>query len=378
MRAIAYTVFACMALLQIAGAQAAPACSSAASTYAPWYCSQINQAVYSAWAPWIPVAVLAVFVSFFIGVILFMIGISLRNAKLREFGVGEFYEAAATALIVFMFMYVTASIFGVLPSIFIGNANPYSTSLKYIYSTIMETETLFTEMYKIYAVDGYYASIRLNVDAGIGGSIVGPALSTSTMGTVLGATGKLLLGSLNFIGPVFRTVIVLGVLMPIYTLSGLISGALLVMHAEFYMILFGMYAAIPAFFIPGIVFRALIPTRGIGGMLMAIGIGFYLIMPVLFSVAYFFTQQSSMQSVTSASSQLHNYGLGNGAEQNSVSPTGAIPQTLNTMSTSLAPFWISVFFFPDLIIAMTIAFIVTIAEFFGGMARESRMLLGLI
>ena len=37
-----------------------------AESLAPWYCSQLNQAITSVWQKWEPVAIITIFLSFFI------------------------------------------------------------------------------------------------------------------------------------------------------------------------------------------------------------------------------------------------------------------------------------------------------------------------
>ena len=67
---------------------------------APWYCSQINQAVYNNWVSWLPIALLIVMASFSIATLLFIFGVAFRSERVKNFGVGELYEATASLIIV--------------------------------------------------------------------------------------------------------------------------------------------------------------------------------------------------------------------------------------------------------------------------------------
>ena len=354
----------------IGHAQVTGACSSfldsqTVQSVAPWYCSYINQAAQTAWAQWSPAAFAVILVSVMIGVMLFMIGIAIRNTKLKDFGVGELYESMATALIVVFFLAVSAELFGIIPSLITGPVNPYITSLNYVNNLIVGTQNLDGTMFNIYTVDAYYLSTSLT-------------MSASSGSIAIGISNILNNNLLNVFGALFRDSILISVMLPAQAIGELLTGALIVLHVEFYLLLFAMYAAIPVFLIPGIIFRAFLPTRGIGGMLMAVAIGFYMIMPILFSVAYFFTNQSSLQQLNTENSALQSAGQGAGAQYNAETPNGSLSTTFSNLRSDLGGYWISVFFFPDLILAMTYALILTLAEFIGGMRPNASRILSLI
>jgi hypothetical protein len=326
-------------------------CQSTVNTYAPWYCNNINMAVYEAWLPWIPLATAAILLSFTLAALIIMIGIAMKNEKVKNFGVGEIYEALATTIIVLAFMYLAGTVIGIIPSYYVGNINPYNSSLNYINNAIIDSQNLYTGMFQVYIKDSYYANSYLSVEI----------LSQSENPTI--STG------------IFTDSINLFILLPEESLGEILSGVMLILHMEFYLLVFAMEASIPVFLIPGIIMRAILPTRGIGGMFIGTAIGLFVIMPLLFSVAYYFTNQGVLTQMNAATAQINQYGAGNGAQTNAEGAASPLSQAVQGLNSSISSFWIATIFFPALIIAVTVASILTIADFIGGMAHKSGKLI---
>ncbi|MGC8710342.1 MAG: hypothetical protein ACP5RF_01905 [Candidatus Micrarchaeia archaeon] len=318
------------------------------NSIAPWYCSQINLAVYNNFMSWEPILMLAVLVSFSIAAIIFMAGIAARSEKLRNFGVGEIYEASASLVFVVFFMLIAALIIGIIPGLYIG-VDPYNTSLTFIYNTIMNTQGVIKAMYEPAMIAYFYSSITLAIDS-----------------------AAVDIKIINYLSIALELLFII----PAAALSGMLIEGLMSLYLEFYLILFAMYAAIPVFLIPGVLLRSILPTRSVGGMLIGIAIGFYFVLPTLFSIAYFFTSKSTMQPFIEATAQLNNYGQGSGAITNGVIPNGqnSLPQALSNIKAAMGAFWISVLFYPALILTITYFIITTVAEFLGGMAHGGGVL----
>ena len=332
----------------------------------PWYCNNINQAAVQAWENWMPIAYAVTLLSFLIGTVLIMFGIALRSDRLRIFGTGEMYEAIATALIVILFSFVSAELFGIIPGFFVGSFSPYSIALHYISTTINTTGNRFVTLYQVATVDYFYATQTIVTCKGeLPGSFV-------------------CLNKVEVINPVLKFAVLYSFFWPAWSLVDLITPGFMALHLEFYLIIFMMYAAIPVFLIPGVLFRAFIPTRHLGGMLMAVAIGFYFFMPILFAIAYYYTSTSATSQLQATTQALGEYG---GCEagaatcpdavQNSVSPSSPLVEAISNAQNALAPFWLSTLFYPALISAMTYALIVQVAEILGGMAKTSSKLKGL-
>ncbi|MDE1860428.1 MAG: hypothetical protein KGH72_01795 [Candidatus Micrarchaeota archaeon] len=318
---------------------------------APWYCSHINLAVAANWSAWEPVAIASITVSFLIAVIIFMSGIAFKNERLRTYGVAEMYEALATALIVLMFLFIAAIMFGLLPGLTAGSLDPFDASLTYMAHTLNATSNLATSLFITTSTAKYYASFSL--------STCTPLECENALGIFTAVMDYI------FFYPGFGIMV--------FLFDGLFS-----VYVQYYLVLFMLYAAIPAFLIPGVIFRAFIPTRHVGGMLMAIAIGFYFIMPILFSIAYYFT--SPVSSTLAASTAVINRYNGNTQQivTDAINPGSPLVSQLTNVQTTFGTFWLSILFFPTLIVALTYAFIIQIAEFIGGMARTSSRLRSLV
>ena len=272
------TVIFSIMLMGIASAQSvtSSACStgSVIQNSAPWYCSQINVQAQKVWVQWAPLAIIVATLAFMLAVLIFMAGIATKNQKIRNFGVGEMYEAIASMLIAAGFLFIAAVLFGLIPSVVTGPINPYNTSLSYISTTINTTSSLASRLFLISALDRYYASITpqvcfLNV--------------------------KIVTCSSDAFRPFGVTILLF--YWPAWALTQFLLDALISLYTQYYFILFFLYAGIPVFLIPGIILRAFLPTRGVGGMMIAIAIGFFLVMPVLFSVAYYFTNLGAIKAI---------------------------------------------------------------------------------
>ncbi len=327
--------------------------SGSINTYAPWYCTDINPFITNEWAHYFPILFLAVTFSYTIAAVLFMFGVALRNDRLRTFGTGELYEATATAIMAILFAFIAAVMFGLLPSMTTGTINPYDTSLAYISTTINTTYSTMSSLFYLAAIDSAFTSFSIS-------------------GNAFGVLIPSVLGLLE--APFYYYFF-----WPAFSILGFMFEALISFYTQFYLITFFMYAAIPVFLIPGVIFRALIPTRNLGGMMMAIAIGFYFIMPLLFSVAYYFTSTSIQSQLSQTNAVLNKY---SGNLQDSVyqaaSPGAPLVTTLTRAKSAMSAYWLSILFFPVLILAMTYMLITQIAEILGGMGKTSSKLRSLV
>ena len=199
---------------------------------APWYCLQISSALSSYWMKWMPIALLAVFVSFSIASVLFGAGILLKNERIKNFGIGEYYEALASALIVVLFLTVTGVLFGLVPGLIVST-NPYVTSLNYIMNTIIALQTELYRLFDIVAVESFYIGIKLQVCLSLG---------------------------CYYIPEPFKYALQYLFFAPAFVMIDLQLDVLALLYTEFWAIMAFMYIAIPVFLIPGVVLRSLIPT----------------------------------------------------------------------------------------------------------------------
>ncbi len=322
------------------------------NNFAPWYCTTSDPIILKEWSQYLPIMMLAVTLSYTIAAALFMFGIALKNDRLRTFGMGEIYEATASAFIVLMFGFIAAVMFGLLPSITAGAINPYDASLSYIALTTNTTYSAASGIFYTASVDDAYVSMNII------GSFLGQEIPN--------------------VLPVFTLPFFYLFFWPAFSIIGFMFEALISLYTQFYLIVFFMYAAIPVLLIPGVIFRAIIPTRNLGGMMMAAAIGFYFIMPTLFSVAYYFTSTSIQASLSQTEGIVSAYGANQNSIPQASSPTSPLVETLSQAKSALSSYWLSILFFPALILTITYMMITQIAEILGGMGRTSSRLRSLV
>ncbi len=316
------------------------------SSGSPWYCP-INQAIYTTWSGYLPLAMAAISVSFAIAALIFMAAALTGSSRLRAYSIGEFYEAIATALIVIAFMYLCAVVFGLVPEYVVGNINPYATAFNLILSTIQGAQGLYNSLYQPYLLDSMYASISVTLRI--------PMAGIKT----------------NLFVPVYGVVVDLFFMQPAEALTAFITDGMVALYAQYYLLVFFAVAAIPVFLIPGVILRAFFPTRALGGMLMAIGIGFYLVVPTLFAVAYYFTAPAALRDLYGVTSLINQYGANGNAINNAISATSPLVLEMNASNAAMGSFWLLILFFPLLIMAVTYAFIMQLSSFIGGASRTS-------
>ena len=105
--------------------------------------------------------------------------------------------------------------------------------------------------------------------------------------------------------------------------------------------------------------------------MIAIAIGFFLVMPTLFSVVYYFTAPQIMQqlsTMTASVNQVNNQQLSQVVLMNQNSP---VVSTIRNAGSAMSTFWLLVLFYPMMIAGITFAFIIQVGNFIGGSAQVS-------
>ncbi len=325
----------------------------------PWYCP-INNEIYKSWSNYLPIAVLVVLVALFIDIILFALGVVFRSNRIRNLAVGELYEVFASGLIIFLFLYISAVTLGLVPGIYVGNINPYATAFHLMDNTIDSIENLYSNLFFIYVRDRYITSISITA----GGITLGEA--------------KGIVGAAESIYGVSVLTLELTAIEPAAVIMGFLSDGLALLYSEYYLLIFFSVAAIPVFIIPGVVLRILTPTRGLGGMMIAFGIAFFLVVPTLFAAAYYFSASSFLTHLTvttEQSQQINSQGLASARDASASSPAS---KDMASIESSMASFWLMVLFYPAMIIAVTYAFVQTLAQFISGSGYSSGRMRGFI
>ncbi len=323
----------------------------------PWYCP-INAQIDAVFEKYASLMWIAVLISFAIAGVIYMGGALAGSSKIKSFGIAELYEAAATGIIVAIFLYVCAVVFGILPGLTVGPINPYATALHYITQVISQAQSLYSSLFFIYFKIQYYFSYTLTV----GGTV-------SVLEGVLAKTLASIGSGENIALAIGKFAISFLYLDPSMALMNIISDGIMLLWAEYYLIIFFAIASIPVFLIPGVIFRAIIPTRALGGMLMAIAITFYLIVPTMFAIAFYFTAPNALNEMNTAATLLNKFGAGQGSRTNALTPASPLILQLKDAQNAMAGFWLMLLFYPVLIIAVAYAAITQLATFLGGVAK---------
>jgi hypothetical protein len=324
----------------------------------PWYCP-INQQITNQWEKYLPALLIVTLISFLLAGIILMVGQALGSARIRGYGAAELYEATATAIIVAGFIYVCAVIFGVGPGALVGAINPYATAFHLMGSTITSAQNIYTSIYRSY--------VPLSESASVSISVGGPEASLTRTNF---ATGEVFAGGIGLFANVYTFLISVLYLNPAAALAKIMVEGMAVLYGEYYLLVFFSVAAIPVFLVPGVIFRALLPTRGLGGVMIAIAIGFFLVMPSLFAVVYYFTAQTVITSMNVANSQMQAASYAGGAVTGPQSP---LVQDLNNAQSAMSGFWMLVLFYPFMIIAFTYSFIIQFSKLIGGTYQQQAM-----
>jgi hypothetical protein len=339
-------------------------CSSATGgTTTNWY-TPINNQISAQWQSTLPLATIVVILSFLIAGLIFLIGSVLNSGRVRGFALGEFYEALATAIMVGAFLLICSVLFNQVPGL-VSCSNPYATSFSLMTQTTNSVATMYNYIFvQLYFPYADLVSYSVSTSVGAVGS------------TWLKAAGEFIGFSGTLVINLYAIPVTLFFLDPLAAIASLLTDGLATIVIEYYLLVFFSIAAIPCFLIPGILFRAIFPTRALGGMLIALAIGFYLVMPALFSIAYTFTYpglQKDMQLGTATIgkiAQLCNPSISTGGNSGNINlgvgcSSTPIADQMKGVSSSLDSFWLLIFFYPALIISVTYAVVRELANFIG-------------
>ncbi len=333
-----------------------PACPSS---------TQVQSNIDASWGPDFNIALIAVLISFLIATIIFMVGAAAKSDRIRNFGLGEIYEAITTAIIVGFFLFIAGLVINTVPSVLIGSTSSLSTTNSLVLFQGGKPTAALTDPY-VFAIGGICNTIGnleyifdqnmfdISVSApwllNVNGCCTGYA--QLAMALTVDYTIELpILGEFESYLQSFVAGSVAAIklsdyvqyMLPIITLAPLITDLMAVLWSEYYLLVFFSFMS-PILVATGVVFRAFFPTRAFGGMLIAIGMGFYVVMPTLFAFVF-----SQCTPNTSGCIDLN-----------------GLPGPLYTsVFAPMQPLWLFVLFYPVLVISVTYAFITQVANFIG-------------
>ena len=238
----------------------------------PWYCPISNQ-VTKQWESWLPVMIIVTLISFFLAAVIFMVGVALESVRIRNYGAAEFYEAIATAIIVVAFVYICAVLFGLGPGLLRRRDKPLCDRLQPdgLHDSKRAEHVQLASTTSTSPLSG-----TTSVSVTIGGPLAGTSQDRSVTsdlachGRSRDRLRRRLLQLLHN-GPVPRS--------RGRALAAALRGDGGPLRASTTCWCSSRWRPYRVFLIPGVIFRALLPTRGLGGVMIAMAIGFYLVMP---------------------------------------------------------------------------------------------------
>jgi hypothetical protein len=317
---------AALMLIQISGI------ASAQGT--PSQCQITFSSITSAYNADLPVMLVAVLAAFAIAALFFIVGIMLKSDKLRNFGIGELYEAFASALIVAFFLYIAYSMLVIIPSV-LNVPDPYTLACTGITTTINQASTVFSNLFDSttlvvqggYLWNTYHITQQVMIDK--------PPQFAGGVQVIKAYDKTFNLANIGLALPLYAFVV-----LPVSTIASFLIDGIYILWSEYYLMQFFSVVG-PVLVAAGVVFRAIFPTRGFGAALIATGIALYLVMPTLFAFA--FEQTCTVACL----------------------PSGTLPAQLQQLNSYISNFWLIILFYPPLIIALTYTFITQVSGFIG-------------
>lgn len=345
---------------------------------------QLQMEICYFWGGMLPVAIIAVLISFTIASFIFIIGTAAHNERIRNYGVGELYEAVATTIIVGMFFVVSGLILQTIPASVIyglgsaggsatpGISDPYVVATDSLTTTINTVQTQYDCILNGVPypptgacpfVSGQTAPAPPPIGPGPGSTNFGYLSDYITQTTSISLPSEQSSAILTIALTLNQLYYYLEFVLPQSAIASFLIDGLYLLWGIYYLLVYFAFIS-PIFVILGIIFRAILPTRPLGGMLIALGIGFYLVAPTLFAFLYSPTANPYPVSL--------NVGACSGpTAPNTCSLFGEILNLLNGI-------WLQVIFYPILVTAITYSFITQLANFLGASAQMGGRIRGFI
>jgi hypothetical protein len=256
----------------------------------PWYIKNYDTQVKNIWEAYQPIALIAVLVSFTVASLLYGFGFILNNERLRNYGMAEFLESVASFLMVGFFIILLQILVHTFFPIAVSTpeqqqiveVGPFAyldAKLASIQRISNKTFILLTNvLYPLY----FLSSIEIT-----------PAFEKITGGTV----GKIQTGV-----PMARTVtnlfkMILNTFISIFAdFADYMYSGLKALSFQRALLRFFAESALTTFLPLGVVLRIFPPTRGAGGMLIAMAFSFFFVFPFVYLVFYFPSTSSNLYS----------------------------------------------------------------------------------
>jgi len=293
-----------------------------------WYLEKYDAQIRATWEGYQPVALVAVLLSFIVASLLYGFGFILNNEKLRNYGMAEFLESAASLFMVVLFLSLLNILISTFFPVVAEGATPEQKQIveigpfTYLYAKLTLIQQIsnktFTEIIDLLYPLYFLSSVKIE--------------PISTQGGTIGTLQK----SIPFFGSftnIFQ-IILNNFIPPLAEFADFIYSGLKALSFQKALLKFFEESAIAVFLPLGVVLRIFPPTRGAGGTLIAIAFSFFFVFPFIYFVFYLPSGPNSLYGTLMSNLQALNKKLD---ELNS-SPSLNIIKGITTTSGLLAAF----------------------------------------
>ena len=316
----------------------------------PW--STVPVSVEAVWNIWQPVALAAVITAFLVVALAYMLGVALNLDGLRKWAKVEFYQALASAVIVGGLILMMELMLSEGFQTMIGGMNPYKKAYVYLDGVMDSLYNIYVNVYRTNFILEFLTTFSFYFNAA--------GLDFSPFELVL--------------SPVTEHLHFQAHIVTVATVLAAFQRALI--HF-FYNTGFTVF--IPA----GVLLRIFPWTRGAGGLLIAIGIGFSIVYPVMFTFVAMMSENPS--EARNKANELGNSIGGFNMDEfgacasdfesaTDVATTKALSPQLRNASAWilgwLSGVWLKIFYYPMLVMIVTFTFIRTISPLLGADISE--------
>jgi len=260
-----------------------------------WYLQNYDNEIKTRWAQYQPVALVAVLLSFTVASLLYGFGFILNNERLRNYGMAEFLESVASLLMVIFFLTLLNILISTFFPVVAEGATPEQKQIvkigpfAYLDAKLALVQQIsnktFTQIVNLLYPLYLLSSIKIeplvtqqNVIGGFWGKVQTFMPGFSTIANWM-----------QFILNIF--------IAPLAEFAEFIFSGLKALSFQRALLKFFEESALTVFLPLGVVLRIFPPTRGAGGMLIAIAFSFFFIFPFIYFVFYLPSGSNSLYGV---------------------------------------------------------------------------------
>jgi len=234
-----------------------------------WYLQNYDKKMEDMWKEYQPIALVAVLLSFMVASLLYGLGFILNNEKLKNYGMAEFLESVASLLMVVFFLTFLRILISTFFPVVAEGATPEQKQIVEIgpftyldarlaliqqisNKTFIQLANVLYFLYKV-------SSVEIEVKVGTEILQVGTGIIQIVMSTFI---------------------------TPLAEIADYMYSSLKALSFQRALLRFFEESALTVFLPLGVVLRIFPPTRGAGGMLIALAFSFFFVFPLTYLIFY--------------------------------------------------------------------------------------------